>query len=318
MTPPRDFRFGTKAETLERLEPHVEQARVLDLVWFTTRQWRRSPVRVLDRIEQRFGSAPLAVRSSAVGEDGGHRSMAGAFASVLGADGGDRLALTAAIDRVAGSMTGNPGDQVLVQPMLAGVVVSGVIMTYDVVHGAPYYLINFDDETGRTDSVTGGAGTHKALLVYRGAQNAFVQSPRVARFLALARELEALCGTAPLDIEFALTATAELYLLQVRRIAAAQSWHPVTERRVARQLVFVEQFVRECSAARTGLLGRRTILAVMPDWNPAEIIGSTPRPLAAALYRKLVTRSVWRKARAQMGYRALPSVELMGLINHHP
>ncbi|MFZ5427694.1 MAG: hypothetical protein ACOZEN_12025 [Thermodesulfobacteriota bacterium] len=40
----------------------------------------------------------------------------------------------------------------------------------------------------------------------------------------------------------------------------------------------------------------------MPDWNPAEIIGSTPRALAASVYAEIVSRRVWSLARQRMGY----------------
>lgn len=312
------LQFGTKAETLQRVAPRLRSARVLDLIHFTVEQWRRDRRRCLQRVADRLGPVALAVRSSALAEDAAQRSLAGAFESVLGVPGGDEATVGIAVDRVIASLTGDPRDQILVQPMLADVAVSGVILTHDLVHGAPYYVINFDDETGRTDAVTAGRGVHKALRVYRHAAPEFIQSPRVARFLALARELERLCGEVPLDIEFALTHDGTLVLLQVRRIASTRTWHPVTERRVSRQLVFVENFVRECSSPRPGLYGRRTILAVMPDWNPAEIIGTTPRPLAASLYRELVTRDVWREARSAMGYRRLPPEELMVVVNSHP
>ncbi len=44
----------------------------------------------------------------------------------------------------------------------------------------------------------------------------------------------------------------------------------------------------------------------MPDWNPAEMIGSAPRPLAYSLYRFLITDRIWSRARAEMGYRDVP------------
>lgn len=312
------FRFGTKAETLQALRPLLKEAVVPDSLHFTVADWQARRSRLLRRVRSRFGEQPLAVRSSARTEDGALSSGAGAYLSRLDVDGGDASAVGDAIDAVAASLPGDIGDQVLVQAMVGDVAVSGVIMTFDLAHGSPYYVINFDDETGRTDGVTAGNGVHKALLVYRGADRNLVRSPRVSRFLRLARELEELCGCQTLDIEFALDRSGTLHLLQVRRIAAARNWHPVTERRVARQLVHVERFVNERSQPRPGILGQRTILAVMPDWNPAEIIGTTPRPLAASLYRYLVTRSVWRRARASMGYRCLPDEELMVMINHHP
>jgi hypothetical protein len=49
----------------------------------------------------------------------------------------------------------------------------------------------------------------------------------------------------------------------------------------------------------------------MPDWNPAEMIGVRPRPLALSLYRHLITDSIWAYQRHNYGYRNLRSFPLM-------
>ncbi|MFE8729850.1 pyruvate, phosphate dikinase, partial [Aeromonas hydrophila] len=67
-----------------------------------------------------------------------------------------------------------------------------------------------------------------------------------------------------------------------------------------------------------GLYGKRSVLGDMPDWNPAEIIGANPRPLAVSLYRLLITDSVWREARAAMGYHHPRHQPLMLLVGQHP
>src|SRR5690606_26037594 len=59
------------------------------------------------------------------------------------------------------------------------------------------------------------------------------------------------------------------------------------------------------------LMGQRTVYGVMPDWNPAEIIGIRPKPLALSLYRDLVTDSIWAYQRHNYGYRNLRSFPLM-------
>ena len=41
------------------------------------------------------------------------------------------------------------------------------------------------------------------------------------------------------------------------------------------------------------LHGSRAIFGVMPDWNPAEIIGLRPGPLSLSLYRELITDAIW-------------------------
>ena len=318
MTERRQFSFGTKAETLAALKPVVTTATVPDLTLFSVGDWVVGRDRVLADIAAQFGARSLVVRSSAMSEDQAESSLAGYFHSVLAIPADQPEALARAIDEVVASMTGNPRDQVLVQEMIGNVGVSGVIMTFDVARGAPYYCIDFDDETGRTDVVTSGSGAHKSLYVHRDADRSFIRSERVAAFLDLARELEAICEVPAIDIEFGMDDAGRLYLFQVRRIVLARNWHPVIERRVRRQLAHVEDFLAARSRRRDGLLGARTIFAIMPDWNPAEIIGTTPRPLAASLYRTLVTDGVWARARAAMGYRALGEVDLMVVIARHP
>jgi phosphohistidine swiveling domain-containing protein len=49
----------------------------------------------------------------------------------------------------------------------------------------------------------------------------------------------------------------------------------------------------------------------MPDWNPAEIIGLKPRPLAFSLYRELITDSIWAYQRNNYGYKNLRSFPLL-------
>ena len=41
----------------------------------------------------------------------------------------------------------------------------------------------------------------------------------------------------------------------------------------------------------------------MPDWNPAEIIGRRPTPLALSLYRELITDNIWALQRRDYGYK---------------
>ena len=49
----------------------------------------------------------------------------------------------------------------------------------------------------------------------------------------------------------------------------------------------------------------------MTDWNPAEMIGIRPKPLALSLYREIITDSVWAYQRDNYGYRNLRSFPLM-------
>lgn len=138
------FAFGTKAETLLRLKPRLVGAQIPESCHFSAGQWLAQRDEMLNAIQQQFESVLLAVRSSALVEDGAKSSNAGAFLSRLKVRCSDRDELAAAIDNVVASMTGHPRDQVLVQSMAEDIALSGVIMTFDMVHGAPYYCIEYE------------------------------------------------------------------------------------------------------------------------------------------------------------------------------
>lgn len=299
---------GTKAETLALL--HAHHFPVPPLLFFTCARWTEEPEAVLAGIRERFPDTSLAVRSSACGEDSGMASLAGAFDSVLHVPSQDLAALRNAIGKVV-SRYEHDADQVLVQPMIPHVALSGVVMTRTLDDGSPYYVINYDDVSGRTDTITSGSGISKTVYVYRGAKAEYFDSPRLRAVLDLVRRLEDFFAGLPLDVEFVVDAQATVHLLQARPIAAARHWRAQVAEAVSRHIRHVETYARDIMARRPGLAGSRSMLGVMPDWNPAEIIGVTPRPLAMSLYRDIITRQVWRLARRQMGYRALPPVELM-------
>ena len=47
------------------------------------------------------------------------------------------------------------------------------------------------------------------------------------------------------------------------------------------------------------------LYGVMPDWNPAEILGIRPNRLAVSLYSKLIMSDVWSQQRFEFGYKDL-------------
>ena len=49
----------------------------------------------------------------------------------------------------------------------------------------------------------------------------------------------------------------------------------------------------------------------MPDWNPAEIIGTSPGNLSTSLYKYLITDEIWAQQRYEYGYKDLRGLPLM-------
>ena len=96
-----------------------------------------------------------------------------------------------------------PSSQVLVQLCVQNVKISGVLFTCDLLTGAPYYTINYDNTTGLTDTVTSGqSDTHKTLVLFKDIDHNFVDfDPEIAKVISAARELELLLGHDKLDVE---------------------------------------------------------------------------------------------------------------------
>ncbi len=294
------FRFASKAATLEQLSARVTKCRLCDQVVVAAPAWTADRGKILDEIARRFGAAELMIRSSAAVEDSWENSLAGAHLSVSDvAHSGNAVA--AAINEVFASYSEpSAADEVLVQPMLKEVSMSGVVLTRDLDTGGPYYVINYDDFTGRTDTVTGGSES-KTVLVHRSRTDA-LKSPRLRKLVDCVIELEAITGSHELDIEFCTTKAEDVYVLQVRPLAARLRWTPLADATVEAAIDRTRATVADAICPTPGLAGRTTILAEMTDWNPAEMIGTAPRPLALSLYKSLITDRVWADARAGMGY----------------
>ena len=302
--------FGTKAETLEALAPRLRTARILPQVRFSVTEWRGDRAQVLAKIAAKgWGSRPVIVRSSAQGEDGPMNSQAGRYDSVLGVHGSAEI--TEAIEHVIATYAegGNGADQVFVQPMLEHVAMAGVAFSRPPSGGGPYYIVNYDDRSGRTDRVTGGIGDNlKTFLCLRSRVDAC--PPALAPVLALVGELEGLFACTAIDVEFAIDVAGQIYLLQVRRLSIERQ-ETVLDAKVDTALADVARKVELLSRPHPFLHGSRSIFGVMPDWNPAEIIGLRPWPLSLSLYRELVTDAIWAYQRDNYGYQNLRSFPLL-------
>ena len=298
--------FRTKAQTLEALEPLVKKSRILPQIRFTVDEYRAARAQTIKRMEQFADGGSVIVRSSALCEDSASESKAGQFLSVADVRGAQ--ALGEAADRVADSFTDGDGrNMIFVQPMLKDICLSGVVFTADPNTLGNYYVINYDDSTGSTSSVTSGAGD--ALQTYYLFHKAACGVSKLCPVIEAVRELESLFVSTPLDVEFAVDGNGTVYILQVRPLVLRSA--PADLGQQAETLGRIYQKVESGQRVKPYLHGKRTIYGVMPDWNPAEIIGVRPRPLALSLYKRLVTDGVWAYQRNNYGYKNLRSFPLM-------
>jgi phosphohistidine swiveling domain-containing protein len=306
----------SKGQTLLRLENELTQFKVPQLFVFEADKFSLDPEYVFKQILNRFKGCLVVVRSSAADEDGSSTAMAGEYESVLNVASDDQAAVDSAIKVVIASYECKRvlqgGDEVIVQEMVLNTSMSGVVFTHDLNTGAPYYVINYDDVSGLTNTVTSGGGEYanRTLYIHRGATQA-LRSERFHRLILAIQELEQIMDSQFLDVEFALGEDFFPYLLQVRAITTQPNWNRAVTKRIDMALQGIQAFVKARLQPMVGVYGSTTVLGQMPDWNPAEMIGRAPRALAFSLYQNLITDHAWRTARETMGYAAPVGQPLM-------
>ena len=111
------------------------------------------------------------------------------------------------------------------------------------------------------------------------------------------------------DSSLAQEEIGKLYCLQVRPLVmqGKQDLYDIITPKALKRL---SKRIKALSAPHPNVLGQKAIFGVMPDWNPAEIIGLKPKRLALSLYKEIVTDGVWAYQRDNYGYRNLRSIRL--------
>jgi glutamine kinase len=311
--------LGTKAETLTRLKPLVKRGLIGNCEYFAYKDWTASSEKIIEKIQEFSEGGLLIIRSSALSEDQSGQSNAGKYESILNINPLDRDELTSSIDRVFASYTSpQPDDQLLVQTMIRDVKVSGVVMTRTLDYGSPYYVVNYDISSF-TDAVTSGRRADlQTIFVSRDSNHEELScEPFVKSILSAVQEIEDLLCDDSLDIEFAVTEDNKVHIFQVRPIVAKAGFRVVSDSKVFDVISSIKKQIEHLQSPPPPLLGRRTVLGRMPDWNPAEIIGAKPNDLAKSLYEFLILDDIWAQQRSEYGYRDVrPTSLLRNLFGH--
>jgi len=256
------------------------------------------------------------VRSSAKDEDGNLASSAGKYHSELNVSSADEDSVLNALRKVIASYSksgsSNLNHQVIIQEMVTETIMSGVLFTHELSTGAPYYVINYDDVTGSTDSVTSGIGEYSNRTLYiRRDEKGSIRSQRFQHLLTAVKELEYILNSEHIDIEFAMNDKFEPKLLQVRSLTGTRKWDCEEIKNFNALTDSTRIKLNIALKTAPGILGESNLFGQMPDWNPVEMIGRVPRRLAFSLYEELITNGPWLEGRSQMGYHRPSSSKLM-------
>ena len=201
----------------------------------------------------------------------------------------------------------------MIQPFISNVKLSGVLFTHDMITGAPYFVINYDDFSGRTDTITSGKSSDfRTIILFRNnAEGISKIDPRLKKVIDAVQELEQLLGYNRLDIEFAIDNNDQCFTFQIRPITVNHKQFNIKEKNFEKNLLEAQKKFKSIQLKPPHLHGDIAIYSRMTDWNPAEIIGTRPNVLAKSLYDYLITDEVWAKQRVEFGYRDVRPAPLL-------
>jgi len=299
--------FKTKGKTLLLLKK--KKFNVPELLIFNCNFYLKNKHSVYKKIIKKFKNDKIAIRSSSIEEDTSKTTNAGRFQSFLNISTDNIDNVYTKIQRVINSYKKNSKyNEIIIQKMLQDVEISGVCTTVDIYSYLPIITINYS-KGNNTEIVTSGSENSFSISI---ANINFIDKKN--RFYDLVLEIEKLkklFKTDLLDIEFAIDSQKKTHILQVRRLILSKEKKVVNKKFYFENLKRLEKKIIKLQEKNYDLYGKTNCFGVMPDWNPAEIIGIKPRPLALSMYKELITDHIWSQHRSNYGYKDLTSHHLM-------
>ena len=194
--------FKSKAETLFFLKDKVRLSKIPKTYFFSVADWKLNKIKIIKAIKDNF-KGKIVIRSSASDEDSHVTSNAGKYKTFLDVSSQNTYDVRNKINKVINSYKKSPIEKskILIQKKITSINSSGVVFNRDLNTGAKYYVINYDDISGKPDTVTSGTSqnSNKILFVYN-KKLSDVKSKRFFKLLKAINEIENIYDKIPLDI----------------------------------------------------------------------------------------------------------------------
>jgi phosphohistidine swiveling domain-containing protein len=294
--------FLSKAYSLKKISNYNNNL-VPRFFYFKKIFFLKNKSSILKKIKNKFNT-DIIIRSSALNEDSLKKSNAGFYDSFI--------ILKKDFDQIENKILKlikkfkNNDDQILVQKFIQNPQIAGVIFTKDKTSNSHYFDINYDT-SGKSNLITSGKynPSIKSLSIYKNSNNV---PTKFRKLINISKKLEKLFNNDRLDIEFCIK-NNNVFILQCRPLLGPKK--NVDNEKLNQIIINLEAKFNKINQINETLLGDRTVLSTMSDWNPAEMIGKKPSQLASSLYAELITNSIWAEQRYNYGYKDVNPNKLM-------
>jgi phosphohistidine swiveling domain-containing protein len=309
------MKFTSKAQTLKFLSKYRD-LRVPKLIIFKAINYKKDQKKILKIISDSFNKN-IAIRSSNVLEDKNQNTKAGMFKSFLNIDPKNKIKTNDAINKVIKSYSSffDKKNEFFIQEMAQNVKLSGVCFTRNIDNNFPQWKINYTKNQDTT-LVTSGTSLVNSINFLDSKQTKFKNNLIKKLYLKI-KKIQKILNFYDLDIEFIINKNDQINIVQARKLPKSINnfGKKLDPKKIYKK---IEKKIIKLKKNNSNLLGKTTYFATMPDWNPAEMIGIKPKPLALSLYKELITDSIWGKSRGHFGYRDLSDFKLLNVFYGKP
>lgn len=301
--------LSTKANTLDFAKKYLKKSIILPQITFSVNSWKKNEKKIVKDIKT--FSDKIIIRSSSLDEDNFETSGAGKFVSFSNVT--TKYRFNSKIDKVISSFKSkNLKNQILIQPSAKDIICNGVVFTNDLDNDFPAYIINLDFKKNNTSSITSGTSEkHKTFTVSKhNLKINDISNQYIKKIILASKEIEDLFLQESLDIEFGINKKKQFILFQVRPIIKnnKKKINPKFYKKT------YESNFKKWDKNYKNLKHKNyltPLLGLMPDWNPAEIIGFKPKILSSSMYEEVITNKIWAKQRDEFGYKIIKNSKLL-------
>ena len=300
--------FSSKAKNLVELKKlNLKKSNIPTFYKYKIEDISKNKNKILNLILKNLAKK-ICIRSSYYLEDSKNKSMAGEFdglSDLKNTKKNINLGINKLIKQYKSKTKSKfiiNQSEIIFQNYVFNSKLSGVVTNFGIQDGSEYYVINYDDTSSLTNTVTSGSKTGGRVIHIFKKNIRGLRSKIFRKIIFSVKEIEKKINNAKIDIEFAVDNKGVVNIFQIRPISTTKNWKNFEKKLFYKNLIKNQKnFIKINSMNKK--FGKYSIFGLMPDWNPAEMIGYQPNNLAYSLYYELITKNSWSLARQKMGYK---------------
>ena len=302
------MKLSTKAQNLDILKKLSLQKSIIPKFFkYSVEEWISHRYKIIKVLKEKLNKK-IIIRSSYILEDSDKYSMAGEFDGFSNVKNSKKdifasvSSLIKQYKKKSKKKSHYLKSEIIFQNMILNTKLSGVLTNFCIKDGSFYYVINYDDVSGSTDSVTSGSKTGGRVINIFRDDTRGIRSQKLKKIIESIKEIEQKIGLKPIDLEFAIDKNGNVNIFQIRPLTTSKNWKKISSTKLKKNLNKNRKLFTKINKLNSSY-GDLPIFGLMPDWNPAEMIGYQPNNLSYSIYKEIITDNAWSIAREEMGYK---------------